>query len=125
MTVVGVVVGGALGSIVRYLLDLGLTVRRGSIFPWGTFVANLAGSMVLGLLTGVTVGAPELPRWIGPLVGAGFCGALTTYSTFGLETVRLAETGAWRYAVVNAAATVIAGLAAVTLGVMVGETLTG
>lgn len=116
MTVVLVLVGGAAGAVARYLTDRWIQARLDALFPWGTFAANVAGSFILGLLSGLGTGADGLPEWLRALVGTGFCGALTTYSTFGHETVRLASTGAWRYASINAVGTVAAGLAACWLG---------
>ena len=74
-------------------------------------MVNVTGSLLLGAVSGLAAGA-----WVRDLVATGFCGALTTYSTFGYETVRLASSGAWRYAAVNAAATVLAGLGACWVG---------
>jgi fluoride exporter len=111
VTLALVMVGGAVGAIARYLTDRAVQARLDPVFPWGTFIANVAGSLVLGAVSGLAAAT-----WLGHLVGIGFCGALTTYSTFGYETVRLASSGAWRYAVVNAGATVLAGLGACWLG---------
>jgi CrcB protein len=106
-----VVAGGAVGAIARHLTDRAVRARVGADFPWGTLIANVVGSLVLGMVSGLAVAS-----WIGHLVGIGFCGALTTYSTFGYETVRLASAGAWRYAAANAAATVLVGSGACWLG---------
>ncbi len=116
-----VMLGGALGAVLRYLVTQWLQsgwLRAGPArrFPWGTFVVNVGGSFVLGLLSGLAAGAGGLPEWLRVLACTGFCGALTTYSAFGLETVRLAEDGAWRYASINAGATVAAGIGACLLG---------
>lgn len=88
-----VVLGGAVGAPLRYLTDRAVQARHGAglpyVFPWGTFTVNAAGSLLLGVLTGATVSAP-----VHALLGTGLCGALTTYSTFSYETLRLAEEGA-------------------------------
>ena len=102
--------------MLRYLVTQWFQAGVVSRFPWGTFVVNVGGSFVLGLLSGLAAGAGGLPEWVRVLAGTGFCGALTTYSAFGLETVRLAEAGAWRHASINAGATVVAGLGACWLG---------
>lgn len=86
MTVLLVAVGGAAGAVLRYMVDAWAAARFGRRFPVGTLLVNVAGSLLLGLLAGAAVAYP----W-GTLLGTGFCGALTTYSTFGAETVRLAQ----------------------------------
>ncbi|MFF8943438.1 fluoride efflux transporter CrcB [Streptomyces sp. NPDC014864] len=110
------VVGGAMvGAPLRYLTDRAVQSRHDSVFPWGTFVVNVTGCLVLGLLTGaVSAGAagPHLQL----LLGTGLCGALTTYSTFSYETLRLTETGAGLYAAANAVVSVAAGLGAAFAG---------
>jgi len=117
-----VVVGAAVGAPLRYLTDRAVQERHDSVFPWGTFVVNATGSLVLGVLTGaVTAGAASSQLQL--LLGTGLCGALTTYSTFSYETLRLAERG-WRFlAVANVAASVLVGLGAVHLGASVTEGL--
>jgi CrcB protein len=109
-----ILVGGAFGAIARHLTDVSVRSRRGGGFPWGTLIANVLGSLVLGAVSGLAAGT--LAPWVSHLVGVGFCGALTTYSTFGYETVRLASAGAWWYALANAGTTVLAGLGACWLG---------
>ncbi|MGK5632542.1 fluoride efflux transporter CrcB [Streptomyces sp. URMC 123] len=108
-----VAVGAAIGAPLRYLTDRWVQARVDSPFPWGTFTVNAAGSLVLGALTGAAGAAsPSLRLFL----GTGLCGALTTYSTFGYETLRLAERGHRLTAVANVVATVLIGLGAVALG---------
>ncbi|HEX8630070.1 MAG TPA: fluoride efflux transporter CrcB [Catenuloplanes sp.] len=121
MTLLLVVLGGAVGAPLRYLVDRAVRARLGSPFPAGTFLANVAGSLLLGVLSGA---ATALPPGVGPLVGTGFCGALSTYSTFGYETLRLVEDGAHRYAVANVLGSVLAGVGAAFLGQLLGAALT-
>ncbi|MET9027372.1 fluoride efflux transporter CrcB [Nocardia sp. NPDC004168] len=109
MTVLLVLVGGAIGAPLRYLIDRVVQDRRDSLFPWGTFVVNLIGCLVLGALSGAG-SALSSPLFL--LLGTGFCGALTTYSTFSYETVRLAERAAYFYAAMNVVVSVSAGLIA-------------
>lgn len=122
MTLLLVALGGALGAPLRYLVDRAAQSRHGSVFPWGTFVVNIAGCLVLGALTGASA---ALPPAVGVLVGAGFCGALTTYSTFSYEALRLVEIGAYRYAVAYVIGSVGVGLGAAALGYAIGEAATG
>jgi len=110
VTVVLVALGAAVGAPLRYLVDRAVGARN---FPWGTFVVNVVGSFLLGLLAG---GARHASGPVLALAGTGFCGALTTYSTFGYETVRLFQDGAKPLAVLNALGSVAAGLAAALLG---------
>jgi CrcB protein len=115
MLVACLLVGGAIGAPVRFLLDGAVSTRFGGIFPWGTFAVNVTGALILGVVAG-------LARYhgLGPLpvaaVGAGFCGALTTFSTFSYETVALAERGAVGSALRNLLGSTVLGLAAAAAG---------
>ncbi|MFD7860766.1 fluoride efflux transporter CrcB [Streptomyces sp. NPDC059783] len=115
-----VIAGAAVGAPLRYLTDRAVQARHDTVFPWGTFTVNVCGSLVLGLLTGA-VAAGAASTHVQLLVGTGLCGALTTYSTFSYETLRLAEDGARFYAAVNAAASVVAGLGAAFAGVTLAD----
>ncbi|MEU6754894.1 fluoride efflux transporter CrcB [Streptomyces sp. NPDC046685] len=117
-----VILGGAIGAPLRFLTDRAVQKRHDTVFPWGTFAVNVTGCLVLGLLTGaVTAGAASSQVQL--LLGTGLCGALTTYSTFSYETLRLVEDGAKFYAAANVIASVVAGLGAVFIGVAVAEAL--
>ncbi|HEY0573738.1 MAG TPA: fluoride efflux transporter CrcB [Pseudonocardia sp.] len=118
MTVLLVLVGGAIGAPLRYLTDRVVQSRHDSGFPWGTFTVNVVGSLILGVLIGRSASGP-----LTALLGTGFCGALTTYSTFGYETVLLATRRAYLYATLNALGSVAAGLGAAGLGLALGATL--
>jgi CrcB protein len=120
VTWVLVAVGAAVGAPMRYLIDRGVQSRHDSLFPWGTFAANVTGSLVLGLVVGGTLAA-AVPGSVAALVGTGLCGALTTYSTLSFETVRLFEQRAMFYALLNAGASVIAGLGAAYIGIAVAD----
>ncbi|KZM74673.1 fluoride efflux transporter CrcB [Nocardia terpenica] len=111
MTVALVFLGAMIGAPARYLADRVVQTRHDSIFPWGTFTVNLIGCLILGGLTGAAASSPILA-----VLGTGFCGALTTYSTFSYETLRLLEQRAHFYATVYVAVSVIAGLGAALLG---------
>lgn len=115
MTVLLVLVGGAVGAPLRYLADLAVQRRHDSVFPWGTFAVNVVGSFVLGAVA-AAVFVAGAPSWVLTLVGTGLCGALTTFSTFGFETVRLLEEGSIATAVANALGSLAAGLAAGAAG---------
>ena len=113
MTVAMVLLGGAIGAPVRYVTDLFVQSRRDSRFPVGTLLVNVIGSLVLGATAGMVSGTTS--PWVFALVGTGFCGALTTFSTFSFETVRLVEEGSLLMAAVN-----VFGSLAVALGVCAG-----
>ncbi|MEV4701874.1 fluoride efflux transporter CrcB [Actinoplanes sp. NPDC049316] len=122
MTALLVMLGAAIGAPLRYLADRAVQARHDSVFPWGTFTVNVTGSFILGvLLHGVAVHA--VPGSVNALLGTGLCGALTTYSTFGFETVRLLEERVRAYAVLNVVASVVAGLGAAFCGIALAEAL--
>jgi len=114
-----VAAGGFVGAPTRYLLDRAINGRISSELPWGTFAINVSGSLLLGFLTGLTLG-----HRLGPipkaLLGTGFCGAYTTFSTFTYETLRLVEDGEIRQAAGNVLGSAVIGLAAAAAGVAVG-----
>lgn len=113
-----VVLGAAVGAPLRFVTDRLVQSRHDTGFPWGTFTVNVVGSFALGLVLGSTA-----PPAVVALVGTGFCGALTTYSTFGYETVTLASDGRRLLALLNVLASLAAGLGAAGLGLAVGAAL--
>ncbi|HTJ74112.1 MAG TPA: fluoride efflux transporter CrcB [Acidimicrobiales bacterium] len=106
---------GAVGAPVRYLVDGFVSDRVEGAFPWGTFVINVTGSLLLGLLTGLSLyhAFPRTPRVV---LGTGFCGAYTTFSTFSFETIRLLEEGAVDEALRNGFGTLVTCAAAAAAG---------
>ena len=112
-----IALGAGLGAPARYLTDRSIQARHDTVFPWGTLTVNLVASLVLGILAGL-VG--HLDRDVTTLIGTGFCGALSTYSTFGFETVRLATNGARFHAVANVAVSLVGGIGAAALGWSIG-----
>jgi CrcB protein len=116
----GFLLAAAAGAVTRFLVDEAVSQRAGGVFPWGTLVINVTGCFVLGVLTGLAL-YHALPRAVFPksvkvILGTGFCGAYTTFSTFSYETVRLLEEGAVNTALRNVAASLLAGAAAAALG---------
>jgi CrcB protein len=109
------VAAAAVGAPLRYLVDRSVADRVDGAFPWGTLLVNASGSLVLGLLTGLALyhAFPKAPKVI---LGTGFCGAYTTFSTFTFETVRLVEEGALKEAFGNAAGTLVTCAALAGLG---------
>ncbi|WP_433525367.1 fluoride efflux transporter CrcB [Nocardia pseudovaccinii] len=108
MMVVLVLVGGMIGAPARYLIDRAVAARFESLLPLGTLTVNIVGSALLGGLIGAGAN-----HWLLAAAGTGFCGALTTFSTFGYETIRLAAEGAYAYAVGNVVLSVVTSLTAV------------
>ncbi|WEV27102.1 fluoride efflux transporter CrcB [Streptomyces sp. 71268] len=124
MTWLLVVIGAAVGAPLRYLVDQRVRARYATTYPSGTFLVNVVGSLALGLLTGAALAGAAGSRWQA-LLGTGLCGALTTYSTFSYETLRLAETHRRRLAAANVAVTLLTGLAAAFAGATLGRALLG
>jgi CrcB protein len=110
-----VAAGGIVGAPARYLLDQFVTGRTAAGLPWGTLVINLSGSLLLGFLAGLTL-AGHLPPTAKALLGTGFCGAYTTFSTFTFETVRLMQNGRFLGAAGNVLVSVAVGLGAAAAG---------
>lgn len=114
MTVLLVAAGAAVGAPLRYLVDRRLQARHRHL-PWGTLLVNVAGSVIAGAVAAAVAHRGAAP-WLLPLVVVGFCGALTTFSTFAYETVTLLEDGARGRALLNVAASVVLALAGCALG---------
>ncbi|HET9076887.1 MAG TPA: fluoride efflux transporter CrcB [Acidimicrobiales bacterium] len=109
-------IGGLIGAPTRFVVDQIVTAGRRGLFPWGTFVVNAAGAFILGLLDGLASyhGLGPVPTAV---LGTGFCGALTTFSTLSYETLRLLEEGTTSAAVWNVAGSLAVGLAAAGAGI--------
>jgi CrcB protein len=107
----------AVGALARFLLDGLVQTRTGGTYPWGTFVINASGSLVLGVLTGLALHHGLSPA-TKTVLGTGFCGAFTTFSTFTFETIRLAELGATRAAVRNVVTSAVVGGTLAGLGLV-------
>ncbi|MEV4284905.1 fluoride efflux transporter CrcB [Nonomuraea bangladeshensis] len=120
--VLAVFIGGLIGAPARYLVDAAVKKRAGAGLPWGTLAVNIIGSAVLGLLMGFA-SRDALPGVVLSLVGTGFCGALTTFSTFSADTYKLLTAGSTGKALVNIAMNLVLGLAAVSLCYLLGRSL--
>ena len=115
---VGVGAVGAAGAFLRFTVAGAITARRPSDFPFGTFVVNLTGGFVLGLLAGLAVhGDARL------VAGTGFLGAYTTFSTWMVEAQRLGEDGEWATMWLYLLGSMAAGLVATGAGWLLGEAL--
>ena len=112
-----VAAGGALGAAARYAVALAVATFWRREFPLATFLINVSGSFILGFFATWGAERANIDPLLRLLVATGFLGAFTTFSTFEHETQRLTESGAVGWAVLNVVASVLAGFAAVQLGV--------
>lgn len=113
--------GGALGAIARYQLGIMIQNRISVGFPWGTFVVNTSGCLVMGIATTLLTDRLVVhPNWR-YLVPIGFIGAYTTFSTFELETYRAVTEGGWALGFANVVGSVVAGYAALWLGIVLSR----
>jgi CrcB protein len=115
-----VIGGAAVGAPLRYLSDRAIQSRHDTVFPWGTLAVNVIGSLILGVVIGAVSAGGASPQ-VQLAVGTGFCGALTTYSTFSYETLRLLEDDARLFAAANVVVSIVAGLGAAFLGVAISQ----
>jgi CrcB protein len=113
-----VALGAAVGAPARYLLDRAVMRGRTSAVPWGILAVNVSGALALGLVAGADVGGDAVA-----LLGIGLCGAFTTWSTLAVDVVALTRAGAWRTALLDLTLSIVAGLAAVSVGVELGRVL--
>jgi CrcB protein len=118
-----VALGGAIGAVLRYQLGRGMTAWLGapvvSAFPWATLAANVIGSFAMGLLAGFLARHGQGGEQARLLLGVGLLGGFTTFSAFSLELMLLIERGQATQAFVYAAVSVLAGLSALYLGLIV------
>lgn len=121
-TVVAVGVAGFVGAIARYGVEGFISERTNQSFPWGTFVVNISGSFLLGVLFALLIeGRVVVVPWLRTGLTVGLIGAYTTFSTFTLETLRLIDGGALLGAGLNAFGSLTVGLAAVSVGIVLGR----
>ncbi|MFZ5826388.1 MAG: fluoride efflux transporter FluC [Bacillota bacterium] len=121
MTWVLIGVAGAAGALARLAMGGWMASRRGSAgFPWATFAVNLLGSFLLGLLTGLALGRGALSPTVKAMLGAGFLGAFTTFSTWQAEMFRTYQQGERQMAWANLLLSTGAGLLAAWLGIALG-----
>jgi CrcB protein len=118
-------VGGGLGSLARWGFSFLIANRVGETFPWGTLFVNVSGSFIIGLFATLT--GPD-GRWLAPATFRqffmlGICGGYTTFSSFSLQTLALAENGQWFRAAANSVLSVVLCLVGVWLGHLLASTL--
>jgi CrcB protein len=119
VTALLVVVGAVAGAPLRLLADRWAVARRGHGSVLGTLAVNVVGSGILGLVLGLA----SAPAWVVALVGTGFCGTLTTFSTFGYDVVRLVEERVVVRALAYLAATLVLGIGAAAITYVLARSL--
>jgi CrcB protein len=112
---------GTLGVLARHTVQQ-LVPRHGGL-PWGTLVVNITGALLIGFIAAFVVHKLTTPLWVQEAITVGFLGGFTTFSALALETVVLLERGRYLAATGYSAGTVLAGIAAVFLGVRLGRWL--
>lgn len=122
MTVVLLALAGGVGAAVRFIVDGLIRARVKTALPWGTILINVTGSLVLGFLAGLVMRG-QAPESLLLIVGTGFLGGYTTFSTASLETIRLVQSGRTRVALVNGLGTMAASVLAAASGVWIAALL--
>ncbi len=115
--IIAVGIGGGFGSIIRYLVTISLSRTWTPRFPFATFLINISGCLLIGLLLGIFQRVPGIPAHIKLLFATGFCGGYTTFSAFAAENIQLFQSGNGTTAWVYMAASILGGLLAVGLGI--------
>ncbi len=105
-----VALGGAFGSVARYLLTNAIQARSGGAFPTGTLLINLTGSIALGFLLRYALDTPSITPEARALLATGLCGGYTTFSAFSYETAALIQDGDWKRALLYVALSVAGSL---------------
>jgi CrcB protein len=122
--IAAVAVGGSLGTVARYELALAEPVQSGR-FPWATFTANMLGSLLLGIVVVVLAETRGSTGALRAFAAVGFCGGLTTFSTWMVESVLLTRDGDGGLAALYLVVSLVAGLVAVAVGVVLTRQLVG
>jgi CrcB protein len=121
--IIGIMAAGAVGALLRYVVDGIVSPRASGLFPWGTFVINISGSLLLGFLFTVFTERAVIAPWVRSSITIGLLGAYTTFSTLSLESVQLVEERVYGLALINAAGSVAAGMLAVAAGIMLARAI--
>lgn len=119
-TALAIMIAGAFGALARYGLQAVIDPRSGGL-PWGTFVINVSGSFLLGLIFTIATERLSVEPWLRTALTVGFLGAYTTFSTLAFETVRLLDGGEWLAAFLNMAGSTAFGVVAVLAGIVVAR----
>lgn len=104
-----IMLGGAIGSTLRYLVGILCANSKLGNWPMGTFLVNIIGCLIMGILFGVGERFTSFPRELYLMLTVGLCGAFTTFSTFSADSIRLMETGQWFMALVYIVGSILVG----------------
>ena len=118
--IVMVAVGGAAGSVLRYLVSGWIAALAGRAFPWGTLVVNVIGCLAIGLLAG-SIPAERLSPLARLMLVTGFCGGFTTFSTFALENMSMLQSGRMLQTALYVGGSVVAGIMAAWAGMRIAS----
>jgi len=121
MTLMYVGAAGFLGAIARYLVDVWVGEHFGKALPLGTFTVNISGALLLGVFAGVTSERLPVPEELRVPIAVGFIGTYTTFSTYLLDSWVHVERGAWLTGAVNLVGSVVLGLIALRVGLLIGR----
>lgn len=116
MTVILLALAGGIGAAVRFMVDGFMRQRFKTALPWGTILINVSGSLALGFLAGLLMRG-QAPESLFLIVGTGFLGGYTTFSTASLETIRLIQSGRTGLALINGLGSMAASVLAAAAGV--------
>ena len=118
-----VAIGGAFGAVARFGIDRTMERRSFAVFPWSTFVINMSGCLLIGVVIAALVDRHHLPGWVRIGLVMGVLGGYTTFSTYAQESLGLLREGQAGVATLYAAGSVLIGLVAVYAGTLIGRTL--
>lgn len=113
--------GGFLGAVARYLVSVAVKTWLGEAWPWATFIINVTGCAAIALFIGFAASRTSMSHAWRYLFPIGFVGAYTTFSTYSLETVKLAEAGEWWRAISYVVASTVMGIVAIVFGLWLGR----
>jgi CrcB protein len=121
--IAAVVAGAGIGGGLRYILSFWIAERWGASFPWATFLVNISGAFLLGVVVALSVERSLIPPAWRLFLGVGILGGYTTFSTLSYESIALMQRGLVMQGALNMFGSAVAGLAAVVAGILVGRTV--
>jgi fluoride exporter len=115
--------GGFIGSVMRYLVQLFVERDMSSTFPWGTFVANITGSFIIGVVFALAQKGNLLSAEWRLFLAVGICGGFTTFSAFAYNNLTMLREGVYGQFILNVGGSLIFGLLAVYLGMIAAKAI--